>query len=238
MSNWTDKRVEDWAKEHFANSPISGVWAPDGTGLIFLKEEEKKWTLMRAVDHGATKDALSGIRALMFDLGYTLDEENVMWDEAPQTMEEAAEIEASQKRDIANSWSDEDGMKLSEMNPHDSYPMFVEAKDVLLDDGNTEEIDIWVFPLTNPNTGNVTKLDPDDYRLLTDDRHFMRFRNNEGTVYQALTRREIMDLADGKEIDFSESCIVGSIDRDTKEKVPSWMWGTYCGRLSSSGEEE
>ena len=42
MSNWTDKRVEDWAREHFANAPVSGVWAPDGTGLIFLKTEKER----------------------------------------------------------------------------------------------------------------------------------------------------------------------------------------------------
>ena len=242
MVNWTGKRVEDWAKDHFANCPISGVWAPDGTGLIFLKAEQKKWKLIRAIDHETTIQALSGICTLMFDLGYSLEENDVMWDEAPQTMEEAAEIEASQKRDIANLWTDEDGMKLREMNPYDAFPVIIGKKEVQLDEGKIDSLDLWAFPLTNPLTGRVTKLDPGDYRLLTDDRHYMRFRNSEGTVYQALTRKEIMNLADATArdgevktmeiIDFTGSEIVGSIDRQTLEKVPSWMWGTICGVLT------
>ncbi len=243
MSNWTDKRVEDWAREHFANAPVSGVWAPDGTGLIFLKAEERKWELVRAVDHDASKDTLSGIRALMFDLGYSLKEDDVEWDPAPETMEEANAIEESQRQDVANSWADEDGTKLIDMNPHNTYPKFLEEKEVLLDNGETETIEIWTYPLMNPNTGKEVQLDPDDYRMLTDDRHFMRFMNSEGTVYQALTRREIMDLANATArgtvitkdvIGFLDSEVVGSIDRQTLEKVPRWMWGTICGTSKDS----
>ena len=252
MSNWTDKRVEDWAREHFADAPVSGVWAPDGTGLIFLKTEERKWELVRAVDHDASKDTLSGIRTLMFDLGYSLKEDNVNWDEAPETMEEAYAIEESQKQDVANSWADDDGTKLIDMNPHNTYPKFLHEKEVLLDNGDTETIEVWTYPLMNPNTGKEVQLDPDDYRMLTDDKHFKRYRNEEGNVYQALTRREMMnegnfhamrendDIPDGEEYIFDFGFVVGNIDRNTGGKVPSWMWGTFCRRLSSSelGEEE
>lgn len=236
MSNWTDHRVTEWAKDHFANAPVSGVWAPDGTGLIFLKIEEKKWSLMRAVDHEATRDTLSGIRALMFDLGYTLDEEETLWDNAPETMEDAMEIEASQKKDIANSWADEDGMKLSEMNPEVAFPVFIEEKEVLLEEGDTETIDVWAYRLLNPSTQKTVDIDPDDYRLLVDDQHFMRYRNNEGTVFQALTRREMMEYGNDKLL----GVVIGSECPDTGERVPPWLWGTYCRRLSSYelGEEE
>ena len=243
MSNWTQKRVVDWAKEHFASIPTSGVWAPDGTGLIFLKTNDEAWKLMRAVDHDSTKGALSGIRTLMFDLGYYLDEQEVHWDDSPETIEEAAEIEASQKRDIANSWTDEDGMKLSEMDPYLAFPLLLGKNETNLDEGTKDSVDTWAFPLTNPETGRVTKLDPGDFRLLTDDRHYMRFRNSNGTIYQALTRKEIMDLADAtaendevKALDvigFPDSQIVGSIDRETMESIPSWMWGTICGVIKS-----
>tara|TARA_R100001510_G_C7649550_1_gene206977 strand:- start:1014 stop:1718 length:705 start_codon:yes stop_codon:yes gene_type:complete len=234
MSNWTDQRVADWAKEHFANSPISGVWAPDGTGLIFLKTDEKKWSLMRAVDHEATKDTLNGIRTLMFDLGYTLNEDETQWDDAPETMEQAMAIEEQQKKDIANSWADADGMKLSEMNPEERFPSFVEEKEVLLDNGDTETIDVWTYLFVNEDTGTVTELDPDDYRILVDDRHFMRYKNSEDTVFQALTRREMMEYGDANIL----GVVVGSKCPDTGEKVPPWLWGTYCRRLSSVGEEE
>ena len=230
MSNWTEKRVEDWAKEHFANTPVSGVWAPEGTGLIFLKTDERKWELVRAVDLDATKDTLSGIRALMFDLGYSLNEDNVEWDAAPETMEDALAIEESQKQDIANSWADEDGTQLIEMNPEGTFPRFIGMRGIQSDKGDTKEVELWTYPLLNPNTGEEVELDPDDYRMLTNDKCFMRYKNSEGAIFQVLTRKEMM--TEGDKGDYAEGELVGSRDRDTGEKVPSWLWGTYCKRVS------
>jgi hypothetical protein len=150
-------------------------------------------------------------------------------------MEDAMEIEASQKKDIANSWADKDGMKLSEMNPEEAFPVFIEEKEVLLEDGETETIDIWAYRLLNPSTQKTVDIDPDDYRLLVDDRHFMRYRNEQGTIFQALTRKEMMEYGDAKMM----GVVVGSECPDTGERVPPWLWGTYCRRLSSiDGEEE
>lgn len=233
MNNWTDPRVTEWGRKHFAESPISGVWSPDGTGLIFLKTDEKKWTLVRAVNHEATIDTLSGIRTLMFDLGYALDETDTEWDEAPKTMEEAAEIESSQKQDIANSWADEDGTKLKDMNPHETFPLYVKDNEVLLENGDTEVIEVWAYPLLNFKTGNTVDIDPDDYRLLTDDKHFMRYMNKEGVIIQALTRREMMEMGNAQDPD-NLGVLIGSIDPDTGEKVPPWLWGTYCQRINEA----
>ncbi len=235
MSNWTENRVVDWARDHFSATPISGVWAPDGTGLVFSKSGRRSWTLLRAVDHTTVRETLSGIRALMFDLGYTLSDEETIWDEAPKTREEAEEIEAMQKRDIANSWTDTDGTMLKDMDPYNSFPRLVGTREVESVDGEMVETEIWAYPLVNPNTGTEVELDPEDFRLLTDDRHFMRYKNSMGTVFQALTRKEMMDEADM--VRDADGELVGRVDRDTGERVPSWLWGTYCKRFSDNLRE-
>jgi len=234
MSNWTDPRVVDWAKEHFAHSPLGGVWSPDGTGLIFLKTDTKEWTLQKAIQHPACIETLHGIRTVMFDLGYSLNEKNTEWKEPPATLEEAQRMEVEEKKQIAKSWADKDGTKLIDMNPYNTFPEFIKMEDVLLEGGDTQEIEIWAYRLLNPNTGEHVEIDPDDYHLLTDDRAFMRYMNREGDIIQALTRREMMEMADAGE----QGLLIGSVDPVTKEKIPLWLYGTYCKVIDPNEEEE
>ena len=91
-------------------------------------------------------------------------------------------------------------------------------------------IEVWVYSLDCPDCDANINIDPDDYHLLTDDRLFMRYKNNEGTIMQALTRREMMIMGDTGEL----GALVGTVDPHTGEYVPPWLWGTYC----SIGSEE
>ena len=228
MVNWTSNRVVEWGREFFANTPVSGVWAPEGTGLFFQKTGGGSWSLVRAIDDRGTRETLRGINALMFDLGYLLSEEGANWEKAPESKEEMREFENREREEIANSWCDDDGMKLRDMRPSETFPRFVEELEG--DDGSSRPI--WAYYLINENTGRETALDPDDYRYLTDDRHFMRFMNAEGVVFQALTRKEMMELADQGRQD--EMITVGTRCPETNERVPPWMWGTCCSVNSST----
>ncbi len=233
MSNWTDPRVVDWAKEHFAHSPLGGVWSPDGTGLIFLKVGDTEWALNRAVQHPACIETLHGIRTLMFDLGYNLDETSTQWDDPPESLEEAQRLEVEQKKQIASSWADKDGTKLIDMDPYNSFPEFKRTEDMLLEGGDTREVEIWAYKLLNPNTGKHIEIDPDDFHLLTGDKFFMRYMNREGDIVQALTRGEMVEFADeGK-----QGLLIGTVDPITKEKVPTWLYGTYCKVIDVTEEE-
>ena len=83
MSNWTENRVVDWARDHF--SAINSLSLGTGRNrLVFSKSGRRSWTLLGRGSHHS-QETLSGIRALMFDLGYTLADEETVWDEAPKT---------------------------------------------------------------------------------------------------------------------------------------------------------
>jgi len=233
LSNWTDPRVVDWAKDHFQNSPQGGVWSPDGTGLIFMKSSDKEWILNGAIQHPACIETLHEIRALMLDLGYNLDEKNASWREAPESLEEAQLLEMEQKKQIAMSWADKDGTKLIDMKPFDVYPEYMRTEDVLLEGGDVQKVEIWAYRLLNPNTGEHVEIDPDDYHLLTDDKSFMRYMNKEGNVVQALTRKGMVDAADNDQL----GILVGTVDPKTKEKIPPWLYGTYCKVVDVTEEE-
>ena len=233
--NWNDVSVVKWAENHFKEAPTGGAWAPEGTGLIFLKLEERKWALVKGMNHPNTLEILDRIRTLMFDLGYTLNEKDVEWDEPPQTMEEAVEQEMGHKKRIADSWADVDGTKLKDMDLSSAYPEFIEMKELPLEDGNTTEMEIWAYKVTNPNTGNEVVIDPDDYHILTDDKHFMRFRDSYGRWFQCMTRNELIEIADttqwenypGEPTD--RAVLIGKNSPYEKgEKVPPWLWGTFC----------
>lgn len=233
LNDWTSPQTVDWAKAHFASSPMGGVWSPDGSGLIFMKNDEKSWILNRAVQHPSCIEILHGIRTLMFDLGYNLDEADTVWDEPPESLEEAQRLETEQKKQIALSWADVDGTKLSDMNPNETYPEYMGMEDMLLEGGDTREVEIWAYKLLNPNTKKHVKIDPDDYHLMTDDKSFMRYMNIEGDIVQALTRREMVETADAGE----QGLLIGSFDPKTKEKIPPWLYGTYCKVVDVTEEE-
>ena len=219
-----------WAKEHFAQMSIGGVWMPEGSGLSYVKMDDNKWRLKSMIDSDESRENHDRMKTLMWDVGVVIidDEPSIL--PVPQSPEEAYMQEVHMKREVAQSWADKDGTLLVEMGLEDVFAEYVEDKEVLLESGDTHNVEMWAYKPTNPNTGEQLSIDPDDYHLLMGDKYFMRFKH-EGVVYSALSRQEMVESIDAGEIGEG----VGSKIGDTK--VPPWMWGTYCSTHDVTEEE-
>ena len=228
-----DRRLIDWAVEHVAKLSVGGMWAPVGTGLVYVKTTEKTLLLRRMSDLPETLDNHERMKVLMFDAGVTIiEDENTERVPAPQNQEEAMIQEVELKRMVAESWADTDGTLLIDMGLDNVYPSFIETAEVLLEDGETDSIEIWAYEVTNPNTGGRLPIDPDDYHILMGDMRFMQYRNSAGQVFRALTREQIIEYADTGR----QHVIVGSKCPLTDERIPPWMFGTCC--THNEGDEE
>ena len=80
----------------------------------------------------------------------------------------------------------------------------------------------------------MLSIDPDDYHLLMGDDRFMQYMNNKGELLKAMDRGEMIRAID----EGSNARLIGTTDPETGEKVPPWMYGTYCEVVSMLGEEE
>ncbi len=224
-----NKELIDWARNHFAEMNIGGVWMPEGSGLTYKKEDDKSWTLIQMVDSEESLANHNRMKTLMWDIGISIHDGEYRKLPQPQSEQEAYMMDVQMKRELAQSWADKDGTRLTDMDLENVYPEYVEDKEILLDNGETTSIQIWAFKALNPNTGEYISIDPDDFHLLMGDEAFMRFAY-EGEVYTAVTREELVTLAD--DVDKRESLyILGSrhIQRINEEvKIPPWMWGTVC----------
>tara|TARA_R110002020_G_scaffold168349_4_gene357088 strand:- start:2319 stop:3125 length:807 start_codon:yes stop_codon:yes gene_type:complete len=239
-----NKELIDWAKEHFAQMSVGGVWMPEGSGLTYVKEDEKRWRLKSILDSEEAKQNHDRMKMLMWDVGIIIvdDEPSIL--PVPENDEQAYMQEIHMKREIAQSWADKDGTLLLDMEMEDVYPEFVENKEILLDDGNTTNVEIWAYKAFNPNTGESISIDPDDYHLLMGDKYFMRFKHDK-IVYTALSRQEMVESIDaGKKGVAIGSRIGGLLIQSSNYQagasahtVPPWMWGTYCSLWDGSEEE-
>jgi hypothetical protein len=81
--------------------------------------------------------------------------------------------------------------------------------------------------------GKFLNVDPDDYHLMAGDQLFMRYVNTDGVTVQAMTRRQMIHAAESDRL----GVLVGTHDPNTGERVPPWMWGTYCMTFDGSEEE-
>jgi hypothetical protein len=237
-----NKELIDWAKEHFSQMSIGGVWMPEGSGLTYVKIDEKKWRLKSMLDTEDAKQNHDRMKMLMWDIGIVIvdDEPSIL--PVPETAEEAYMQEVHQKREIAQSWADKDGTLLVDMGLEEVYPEYIEDKEILLENGDTHNVEIWAYKPTNPNTGEQLSIDPDDYHLLMGDEYFMRFKTKMYT-YRALSRQEMVEHIDERKGQGVSSTGVGSKHIEGGEegevKIPPWLWGTYCAFNDiTEGEEE
>ena len=226
--------MKTWAKEHFDNMGIGGVWSPEGTGLTYQKATDDSWKVIRMMNHPTVQENHMRFSTIMMSVGINM----VMGDEVaydpPASSEEAYAQETAHRMEIAKSWACAGcGHKLAEMELDLAKPQFVQMQEILLDTGDTHEVEIWAYDLVCPSCSDVTKIDPDDYHLLAGDQLFMRYKNANGTLMRCLTRREMVELADRGEL----GVLLGSKDPETGERVPTWMWGTYCLAEASTEEE-
>ena len=203
---------------------------PEGSGLSYVKMDDKKWRLKSMIDSDESRENHDRMKTLMWDVGIVIvdDEPSIL--PVPSSSEEAYMQEVHMKREVAQAWADKDGTLLVEMGLENVFAEYVEDKEVLLESGDTHNVEIWAYKPTNPNTGEQLSIDPDDYHLLMGDKYFMRFKH-EDVVYSALSRQEMVESIDAGETGEG----VGSKIGDTK--VPPWMWGTYCSTHDVTEEE-
>jgi len=236
----------EWAKKHFAEMNIGGVWMPEGSGLAYQKSEKRKWKLIRRIDNEESLFNHNKMKVLMFDAGYVVNDTDAEIMPEPESMEEAHAQEIAMKREIAQLWTDSDGTLLIDMDLENVWPEFVEDKEMMLDNGETTSIEIWAYKPTNPNTGEQLSIDPDDYHLLMGDQYFMRFcvpsslSLSQIQQFRALSRQEMVEYIDaGNEgIGIGSKIKVHFKNGVVEDKVPPWMWGTYCEETDIKEEEE
>jgi hypothetical protein len=215
--------MKQWAKEHFDSMGVGGIWSPEGAGLTYKKENDDSWKIVRKMNHSTVEENHMRFTSLMMSVGINMIEGDALEYEPPASPEEAYAQETSHKIEIAKSWACMCGLKLMDMDLTKGIPIFVAMKEVLMEDGETHEVEVWAYDQTC-ECGEAVSIDPDDYHLMAGDELFMRYRNSEGTINQAMTRRQMMQLGDEGGL----GVLVGTSDPDTDEKVPPWMWGTYC----------
>lgn len=246
-----ENEMIEWAKKHFAEMSVGGIWMPEGSGLTYQKLEEKKWRLVRRIDNEQTLSNHEKMKVLMFDAGFMVDDKDAEVIPEPRSMEEAQIQELQMKREIAQTWADTDGTLLIDMDLENVWPEYVEDKEIMLDDGETKTVEIWAYRPTNPNTGEVVSIDPDDYHMLMGDQYFMRFvvpatisGINLGEAvrvqFRALSRQEMVEHIDaGNEgIGIGSKIKINFKHGVVEDKVPPWMWGTYCEETDIKEEEE
>tara|TARA_R100000656_G_scaffold29869_1_gene26170 strand:- start:570 stop:1316 length:747 start_codon:yes stop_codon:yes gene_type:complete len=245
-----ENEMIEWAKKHFAEMSIGGIWMPEGSGLTYQKLEETrtgkgsaKWRLVRRIDNEQTLSNHEKMKVLMFDAGFICEDKDAEVIPEPRSMEEAQIQELQMKREIAQTWADTDGTLLIDMGLENVWPEYVEDREVMLDDGETTSVEIWAYRPTNPNTGEVVSIDPDDYHMLMGDQYFMRFcisHDDEGVQFRALSRQEMVEYIDaGNEgIGIGSKIKINFKHGVVEDKVPPWMWGTYCEETDIKEEEE
>ena len=254
-----NKELIDWAKGHFSQMSVGGVWMPEGSGLTYVKEGDNKWRLQSMLDSDEVRENHNRMKILMWDVGISVTDDEATILPVPATSEEAYLQEVTNKREIAKSWADKDGTLLLDMGLENVFPKFIEDREVLLDNGETTTIEVWGYSVTNPNTGEEIVIDPDDYHLLMGDQYFMRFicktgwiaheRGERGEHYEnlqgaisatpntyarALTRQEMVEYIDDGKQNISG---VGSKIFGEEKTVPPWMWGTFCEFVELDEEE-
>ena len=229
-----DEGLKRWMSEHFATMAIGAIWMPENTGVTYQKKEGNSLSLIRMVDSEGCRSNHDRMKTVAWDLGYSIIEDEVEIVPEPRNPIEAQMQELDMKRRIAQGWADKDGTLLIDMNIDAVYPRFSQDTEILLDNGETTTVEVWEYPLLNPNTEEVLSIDPDDFHLLMGDDRFMQYVNEKGELYSAMDRGEMIRAID----DGIDARLVGTTDPVTGEKLPPWRYGTYCKVESILGEEE
>ena len=239
--NEQDKQLVEWLRQHTADVSVGGMWMPEGSGLTYVKEDDKTWRLTHMIDDESVESGHTRMKTLLWDIGINMIDDEAIMRPAPTSEHEAHAQELHMKREMAQQWADTDGTRLVDMDLENVWPEFVEDKEILLDNGDTTTMQIWAYKPLNPNTGEHLSIDPDDYHLLMGDEYFMRFRTPE-YEYHALSREEMIEHIDTQKGAHVSSTGVGSkyiegMFAEEEEKIPPWMWGTYCMFTDRSEEE-
>ena len=227
--NWQDDDwVPDenailWMHQHCAKIGIDGVWSPEGSGCTYERIGLETWSLVRIMEHPDAKWYHERFKKLFIAAGLEVEDENPVQYPAPMSFEESERQRLEEKREIALNWRCECHLPLAEFDLEKRIDVFIEEKDVPYN-GDTHPVQIWACRIICPSCDKEVNMDPDDYQLLAGNELYMLWKDSEGGTYKAQTRIEVRDLVDSGVMGIA----LGSKLTGTDEKVPPWMWGTYC----------
>tara|TARA_B100000424_G_scaffold211440_1_gene168874 strand:+ start:377 stop:1105 length:729 start_codon:yes stop_codon:yes gene_type:complete len=242
MTEEYEPELKVWALEHFNQMAVKAVWRPEGTGCRYRKIDDQTLELEHRVDHPDSINHHERITGLFAAVNIGMVDDKPMITSAALSAEEAFMQEMQERQAVAASWTNEDGVPLASLPLELAEPVYLGEREVLLDNGETHTVEDWgvsVPPLEEESSSNVI-MNPDDFNLLAGDSLFMRYKSGDNYMI-AMTRQQMFDMTKTDEL----GVLVGSECPDTGEKVPPWMWGTYCMRVpitdivsKSLGEEE
>ncbi len=212
-----------WMRQHCAKIGIGGVWSPDGSGCTYERIDLDTWSLVRMMEHPNAISHHVRFKKLFIAAGLEVEDENPVQYPAPMSFEESERQRLEEKREIALNWRCECHLPLAEFDLEKRIDVFIEEKDVPYN-GDTHPVQIWACRIICPSCDKEVNMDPDDYQLLAGNELYMQWRDSEGGIYKAQTRIEVRDLVDSGVMGVA----LGSKLTGTEEKLPPWMWGTYC----------
>ena len=64
--------MKTWAKEHFDNMGIGGVWSPEGTGLTYQKATDDSWKVIRMMNHPTVEENHMRFSTIMMSVGINM----------------------------------------------------------------------------------------------------------------------------------------------------------------------
>lgn len=232
-----------WAEEHFNSIPVNGVWSPDGTGVQYMKTDEKTWSLMSLYEHPDSKDYHNKMIVLMSAVGYEVaTPDGFETITPPLDPSSQAEMHYQQKQELAMGWKCDCGEPLANFELENRTDEYVETIEAQLDNGQSAPLQLWRCHITCPTCEADIAMEPDDYHVLAGDELFMQFTNTTAK-YTALTRMQNKDLAEsgmfkGKPLNDKDSmfCVLGETYEG--ERVPPWLWGCLVVRTYLPNEEE
>ena len=213
-----------WMLEHFMQMAPKAIWRPEGTGLRYRKLDDETLALEHRVDHPDSLHHHERIVRLLNAVNLKAVDDDVMVTPAALSAEEAFMREVEERQAIAGSWTTPDGTRLADLPLEEGVPTYMGEREVLLDDGETQTIEDWAV-IVPYESGEDIVMNPDDYNLLAGDDLFMRAKTSLGWL-RAMTRQQMYEAGKTREL----GVLVGGECPDTGEKVPPWMWGTYCSR--------
>ena len=229
-----DPELQVWALEHFRMMADKAIWRPDGTGLRYRKLDETTLVLEQRVDHPQAEAHHKQLKELYESVDVIVLDDEVMITDAALSAEEAFRREVQERQAIASAWKCDCGTLLKDMELSNGVPTFMGDREVLFDDGETRGIEDWGIEVNCHGCGKDIMMNPDDFNLLAGDDLFMRYKCDEDNYMVALTRQQMYDMAEANEL----GVLVGSECPDSGDKVPPWMWGTYCKRVPVNSTEE
>jgi hypothetical protein len=228
-----DESIE-WAKEHLSQIAVGGIWSPEGSGVTYYKQSEDTYALMKLMEHPSALEHHCKMTKMMEAADYTvLEGDGVEYVQPPLNAEDAANKEHMHRQEMAQTWACSGcDFPLANFELENRIDTFIEDKEILLSNGDTQNVEIWTCEITCPKCDKKINIDPDDFHLLAGDDLFMRWTNSEHTRFMALNRSMLRELVDAG----GSPIVIGSFCPDTNEKMPPWMWGVCVVSLEASSK--